>query len=51
MKDVGIFYGYLIYFTAIRYTLWTFGVFCGNLVYFPRFGMLYVEKSDNPASL
>jgi hypothetical protein len=33
-----------------------FGIFCGHLVYFiviwyifPRFGMLYQEKSGNPA--
>jgi hypothetical protein len=24
------------------------GIFCGNLVYFPRFGMLYQENSGNP---
>jgi hypothetical protein len=27
MEDVGIFYGHLIYFTAIWYTLWTFAIF------------------------
>jgi hypothetical protein len=27
-----------------------FGVFYGHLVYFSRFGMLYQEKSGNPAS-
>jgi hypothetical protein len=39
MKDNGkfrIFYGHLLYFVVI-------------LVYFPRFGMLYQEKSGNPA--
>jgi hypothetical protein len=35
MKDFGIFYGPLIYFTTILYILWTFGIFCGNLAYFP----------------
>jgi hypothetical protein len=25
-----------------------FGIFCGNLVSFPRFGKLYQEKSGNP---
>jgi hypothetical protein len=25
-----------------------FGIFSGHLVYFPRFGMLYREKSGNP---
>jgi hypothetical protein len=27
MKDVGIFYGHLMYFTAIWYILWQFGIF------------------------
>jgi hypothetical protein len=31
------FYGYLVY------------IFCGHLVYFSRFGILYQEKSGNPA--
>jgi hypothetical protein len=45
-------FGHLVYFTTIRsigYTLRLFGIFCGRLVYFPHFGMLYQEKSDNPA--
>jgi hypothetical protein len=29
--------------------LWPFDIFCGHLVYFPRFGILYQEKSGNPA--
>jgi hypothetical protein len=32
MEDVGIFYGHLVYFTAIRSNLWTFGIICGTLV-------------------
>jgi hypothetical protein len=28
--------------------LWLFGIFCGNLVYFFRFGMLYQDQSGNP---
>jgi hypothetical protein len=28
--------------------LLTFGIVRGNLVYFPRFGILYQEKSGNP---
>jgi hypothetical protein len=57
------FYGHLEYFTVILYILWPFGIFCGHLVHFvviwyilrsfwyifPRFGMLYQEKSGNPA--
>jgi hypothetical protein len=34
MEDVGTFYDHLVYFAAICYTLWPFGIFCGNLVYF-----------------
>jgi hypothetical protein len=30
IEDVGIFYEHSVYFTAIRYILWTFGAFCGN---------------------
>jgi hypothetical protein len=37
MEDVGIFYGHLVYFTAIWNILWTFGVIVGNLEYFPPF--------------
>jgi hypothetical protein len=29
--------------------LWPFRIVCGNLVYFHRFGMFYLEKSGNPA--
>jgi hypothetical protein len=37
-------------FTAIGNILWPFGIFCGHLVYLsPRFGILYLEKSGNPA--
>jgi hypothetical protein len=35
--DVGIFYGHLVYFTAIWYILQSFGIFSGNLVYFSPF--------------
>jgi hypothetical protein len=49
MEDVGIFYGGLVYPTAIWY-------FCGHLAYFmlirciySRFAMLYQEKSGNLA--
>jgi hypothetical protein len=48
MENVGIFYDHLVYFTAIGNTLWPFGIFCSNLVYFPRFGILDQEKSGNP---
>jgi hypothetical protein len=48
MEIVGTIYGHLEYLTAIRYTEWPFDIFCGHLVYFHRFGILYHEKSGNP---
>jgi hypothetical protein len=48
VEDVGIFYGHLVHFTVFWYILLTFGIVCGNLVYFSRFGILYQEKSGNP---
>jgi hypothetical protein len=48
MEDAGIFYGHLDHFTVFCYILWTFGIVCGYLVYFPRLGTLYYEKSGNP---
>jgi hypothetical protein len=46
----------LVYFMAIWSILRSFGLFCGHLVYveviwyiFPRFGMLYQEKSGHLA--
>jgi hypothetical protein len=40
MEDAGIFYGHLVHFMVFCYILWTFGIACGNLVYFSRFGIL-----------
>jgi hypothetical protein len=37
-----------VFFPNIWDILWPFGTFCGHLVYFSRFGMLYQEKSGNP---
>jgi hypothetical protein len=35
-KDVGKFYGYFVYFTAIWYILWPFGIFSGHFgIFFP----------------
>jgi hypothetical protein len=36
----GRFYVHLVYFMAIWYNLWTFGIFVVILYIFPRFGML-----------
>jgi hypothetical protein len=48
MENVGIFYGHLVYFIAIWYTLWPFGILYSHLVYFIDiwytlwpFGILY----------
>jgi hypothetical protein len=38
----------LVYLMGIWSILLPFGIFYGYLVYFPRFGMLYQEKSGNP---
>jgi hypothetical protein len=36
MEDVGKFYGHFVYFTAIWYTLWPFGIICGHFgIHFP----------------
>jgi hypothetical protein len=32
MEDVGIFYGHLVYFMDIWYSLWTFGIVYGHLL-------------------
>jgi hypothetical protein len=51
MDEVGIFYEHLVYFTDICDILRRFGIFGGNLVYFPRFGMLHQENSGNPGDV
>jgi hypothetical protein len=38
----------LVYFKAIWYILWPFGICNGYLVHFSCLGMLYQEKSGNP---
>jgi hypothetical protein len=49
MKYVDILYDHLVYFTAIWYILWPFGIFIGYLVYFfPHFGIL---SQNNLATL
>jgi hypothetical protein len=37
IEDVGIFYGDLLYFTAIWYILWSFGILFGDMAHFPPF--------------
>jgi hypothetical protein len=38
----------LLYFVAIWYFVWSFGMFCGHLECFTHFGKLHEEKSGNP---
>jgi hypothetical protein len=45
---VGIFYVYLVYFTAIGNILWPFGIFCGHLVYFSPFWYIVKRKIWQP---
>jgi hypothetical protein len=50
MDDVGIFYGHLVNFLAFWCILWTLCIICGHPGIFPPcFGILYQEKSGNPA--
>jgi hypothetical protein len=42
-----VYYIILLYFTSFTYITWPLGIFYGHKVYFPRFGMLYQEKSGN----
>jgi hypothetical protein len=48
VEDVGQFHGHLVYFTAIWYILWPFGIFMviWSIVFF--FDKSYQEKSGNP---
>jgi hypothetical protein len=55
MKEVGIFYGHLVYFTAIWYIffcfygiLYIFLLFHGHFVHFSHFGISNQDKSGNP---
>jgi hypothetical protein len=48
MKNVGIFYDHLEYFTAIWYIICPIGTVYVNLVYFSRFGMFGARKIWQP---
>jgi hypothetical protein len=47
MENLDIFYAHMVYFTTIGNILWSFGIFW---YIFPRFDILYHEKSGNPAT-
>jgi hypothetical protein len=51
MENIGLFYDHLVYFTAIGNILWPFGIFCGNLVYFPPFWYFGPRKIWQPCTL
>jgi hypothetical protein len=48
MEDVGIFYGQLVHFIVLCYTLWTFSIVRGNLVYFYPFWYFVPRKIWQP---
>jgi hypothetical protein len=48
LENLGIFYGHLVYFTAIGNILWHLVYFVVIWYIFPRFGILDQEKSGNP---
>jgi hypothetical protein len=50
MEHVGKLCGYWVYFVAIWYILWPFGIHILWPFGFSRFGMLYQGKSGKPDS-
>jgi hypothetical protein len=48
LRPLEIFYGHLVYFTAIVNILYPFGIFYGNLVYFPTFWYFGPRKIWQP---
>jgi hypothetical protein len=48
MENVGILDDHLEYFTVIWYNLSPFGIVCGHLVYFSKFGMFGPRKIWQP---
>jgi hypothetical protein len=51
MENIGIFYGHLESIMAIGYIIWPFGNLVVFWYIFPRFGILYHEKSGNPGGI
>jgi hypothetical protein len=50
IENVAIFKDFFEYFAAIWYNLQPFGIVCGHLIYFFRFGMFGPRKSWQPCS-
>jgi hypothetical protein len=48
MENDAMYNDHLEYFPVIWYNLWPFGIFCGHLVYFSRFGMFGRRKIWQP---
>jgi hypothetical protein len=48
LEHFDIFYDHMVYFVAICFILWQFGICYGNSLYYPHFGILHQEKSGNP---
>jgi hypothetical protein len=49
LENVENFYGQLDHFTVLCDILWPIGMVCIHLVHFSGFGIMYQEKSGNPA--
>jgi hypothetical protein len=49
-KTFHFFYDHLVNTVAIDSINYPFVIFCGHLLYFPHFGILYLKKSGNPGS-
>jgi hypothetical protein len=45
------FYGHLVYFMAIWYILWSFGIFYGHLICISRFGFVVSRKIWQPCRI
>jgi hypothetical protein len=50
MEYVVVYSGHLEYFITNGYILWAFDNFAVVWYVFPRFGILYQEKSGNPGA-
>jgi hypothetical protein len=50
MKNLGIFYDNLVYFTSIGNILWPFGIFCGHLEHLSPFLYFVLRQIWQPCS-